>query len=344
MLNFVTLFDKNYLSRGLALLQSLKKHCKESFTLYILAMDEKVRDYFDTRENDNVVCFTVDDMIAYYPVLAKIKEERTRGEFCWTLSSFSIQYTIKYYNLDACTYLDSDLCFWSDPKLLLDEMGNASVFITEHNYSSDCDTAPLTGKYCVQFMCFKNNDDGNKVLEWWRNKCEEWCFNRMEDGKFGDQKYLDDWESRFEGIVYNCKNIGCGLAPWNCQKFNVVNDNKILYVEDKISKVKRKMIFYHFHNLHKLKNDRWSLSNYKLTSDVIKLYKIYICRLNYIEARLPIELRSKEDDIKDLKEKMKIPRSIYGGFKHIFYLFSRISEVEKNVLFFRNDVKKETIV
>lgn len=334
MLSFVTLFDKNYLSRGLVLLKSLKKNCRDIFTLYVLAMDDDVKKYFDSNSIKGVVCFSVEDMITYYPVLKKLRNERTRGEFCWTLSSFSIQYVLKVYNEDVCIYVDSDICFWSNPELLISEMGSSSVLITEHNYFYEYDTSYTRGKYCVQFMCFRNDQAGNEILEWWRSNCEEWCYDRIEENRFGDQKYLDDWENRFEGKVYNCKNLGCGLAPWNNQKYNLINIDGHYYVEDKISHVKNELVFYHFHNLHKLKNSKWSLSNYRLDSSIIPLYKKYIYRITNEENKLPEFLRSKEDDIKDLKEKLKLPRCIYGGFKYVFFLFKKISEVENNVISF----------
>ena len=90
--------------------------------------------------------------------------------------------------------MDADLYFYQDPQILIDEIPkNKSVLITQHNYYPKYDQSKTSGIYCVQFMYFKNDNEGMKVLKWWRDKCIEWCYNRFEDGKFGDQKYLDDW-------------------------------------------------------------------------------------------------------------------------------------------------------
>ncbi|HAA01379.1 MAG TPA: hypothetical protein DCD96_06995, partial [Flavobacteriales bacterium] len=91
--------------------------------------------------------------------------------------------------------------FYSDPEVLIREMGNNSVLITPHNYSPEYDNSSISGRYCVQFVCFKNTADGMAVLNWWKDSCIDWCFDRVEDGKFGDQKYLDEFSSRFSGVL-----------------------------------------------------------------------------------------------------------------------------------------------
>lgn len=294
MLNFVTLFDKNYMSRGLVLYNSLVKYCRNDFTLYVLGMDDVTTEYLRNFKNKNLIVISIPEIKKMYPVLERLEKERTRGEFNWTLSSFSIQYVIRQFNVDSCTYIDSDICFYNNPQILLDELGNKSVLITEHNYTPEYDQSATSGKYCVQFMYFKNNEDGNKVLEYWRSKCEEWCYNRMEDGKFGDQKYLDDWESRFEGIVYNCRNIGCGVAPWNIQKYEVFMDNGKIYVKDRISKVKRPLVFFHYHALAEINNKLWCFSQYKLNyAEKELLFRPYIRQLYEVENKYPNGLVSK---------------------------------------------------
>ena len=331
MLNFVTLFDKNYMSRGIVLYNSLKEHCKQDFTFYVLAMDEVTEKYLKSLNNVNLFVITVADIKKMYPVLIKLEKERTRGEFSWTLSSFSIQYCLRQFSLDLCTYVDSDICFYNDPQILLDEVGDKSVMITEHNYTPEYDQSATSGKFCVQFMYFKNNEDGNKVLEYWRSKCEEWCYNRMEDGKFGDQKYLDDWESRFEGIVYNCRNIGCGVAPWNVQKYDVSNENGVLYVTERITKIKKPIIFFHYHELAEVGERKWCLSHYHL-ADMEKelLFRPYIRSLFNVETNYPKGLVEKR--IKSIKISMyKKIRMFLGYIKRYSQYKEKVTQSQKNV-------------
>ena len=69
---------------------------------------------------------------------------------------------------------------------------------------------------------FRPRDErGIAALRWWHDRCVEWCYQRFEDGKFGDQKYLDDWPDRFAG-VHVVDHPGVGLAPWNVSRHELV--------------------------------------------------------------------------------------------------------------------------
>jgi hypothetical protein len=287
MLNFVTLFDKNYLSRALALYYSLIKH-NNDFVLFIIAMDAETNSFFMTQKYPKIRIIHLDQLETTYAELGLIRQERTWTEFCWTLSAYSIQYVIKKYNLDFCTYIDADIFFYNDPKILINEAGENSVIITEHRYTPEYDQTKTSGKYCVQFMYFRNDTNGQNILEWWRLQCKECCIGSPKNGKFGDQKYLDDWTSRFNK-VYVSTNIGCGVAPWNIQQYDLTIENNILFVQDKITKIKKPVIFYHFHGIKKcyeiFNKSTWLLARtYKIDVDVQeKIYKPYIMKLLQIE-------------------------------------------------------------
>ena len=69
------------------------------------------------------------------------------------------------------------------------------MLITEHRFSPHHDHSRTSGIYNVQFMTFRNDARGLAALRWWRAACLESCELNPEEGKCGDQKYLDDWSS-----------------------------------------------------------------------------------------------------------------------------------------------------
>ena len=294
MTNFSTLFDHNYLSRGLTLYESLKQSCSDKFCLYILATSNQAYKWLKNNPHEGIIAASLSDIKKAYPVLRRLEKERSRAEFNWTLSSFSIQYFLKNFNLESVTYLDADMYFYADPKLLFDELNGESVIITPHNYTPKYDQTATSGRYCVQFMYFNNDSAGNEVLEWWRGECEKCCCGTPTDGKFGDQKYLDDWLTRFAGKVHEEKHLGCGIAPWNIQQFDLIEKDRTYYVQNKITGQKERLVFYHYHGLKEMKNEQgehiWNLNkDYEYTDLIVeKIYKPYISKLEALNTKLPV--------------------------------------------------------
>lgn len=245
MINFCTLFDSNYLARGIVLYKSLIQ-TNTSFHLYVFAFDDKC---YETLLKQNYPHLTVISLKQFEDdELLKVKPTRSPAEYCWTCTPSIILYCIKKYDLPSCTYLDADMYFYSDPTVLIDEMGEKSVLISEHRYTKLYDQSKISGIYCVQFVCFKNTTDGMKVLRWWRNACIEWCYSYVEDGKFGDQKYLDTWPRDYD-CVHVLQHEGGGIAPWNIQQYFVVKENDQYFVINKKTKRKFQLVFIHYHGL-----------------------------------------------------------------------------------------------
>ena len=274
MLKFCTLFNSTYLSRGLAMYHSLEQHC-ESFHLYIVAFDDYCYDALTRLRLAQATIISLNDFENQR--LLAIKTERTAGEYCWTCASSTIKYCIEKYQLDHCTYVDADLLFFNDPSVLIDEMGGKSVLITEHRYTTCYDQSATSGIYCVQFMTFKNTTEGMEVLNWWVDACINWCFNRFEDGKFGDQKYLDDWTSRFD-CIHVLQHLGGGVAPWNIQQYQFKSKSKKIKGEELKTGKTFDLVFYHYHGFHYIRDNSYTLSCdiYKIDRNQVKhIYRPY---------------------------------------------------------------------
>jgi hypothetical protein len=283
MYNFCTLFDTYYLSRGLALYYSLEKNC-DNFHLFIFAFNDKC---YEVLKKINLPKATVISLKEFEDEeLLKVKPTRNIAEYCWTSTSSTILYVLEKYKVESCTYLDADLFFYSSPKPIFDEMADASILITEHRYSPRYNKEIKSGKYCVQFVTFKNDESGLKALRWWRERCIEWCYDRFEDGKFGDQLYLDDWTERFEG-VHVLQHPGGGLAAWNVQQYDFKKENGILFGIEKISGKKFEVIFYHFHYLRFYKNGEIELGRRTLSDEVLDyFYKPYVKYLDEMKKKI----------------------------------------------------------
>ena len=62
--------------------------------------------------------------------------------------------------------------------------------------------------------------------ESWRDECLKWCYSRVEDGKYGDQKYLEQFE-KLSNNVYVIQNRGL-LGSWDVSLYQL-KDSRLIY-------------------------------------------------------------------------------------------------------------------
>ena len=235
---YCTLFDRDFLFRGLALYESLQKHAGE-FTLWILCMDDTVHDVLSELALPHAELIRLSDFED--DALRAAKRTRNPLEYCWTCTPSVPLWVLRNHPArESVTYVDADLMFFSDPEPLFDELGDGSVSIIEHRYAPRWQhLVTQSGIYNVEYMTFRNDTRGLRVLEWWRERCIEWCHDRVEDGKVADQMYLDDWPQRFPGVVV-LEHPGAGLAPWNVEAHEFADGPEGVTVDG------RPLIFYHY--------------------------------------------------------------------------------------------------
>ncbi len=276
--HFVTLFDNNFLPMGLCLHASLMKH-GQPFHLWILCMDELVE------QNLRLLALPFVSLIPLAEVenarLLAVKPSRSRGEYCWTLTPFTPQFVFdREPGIERVTYLDADLLFFDKPNQLLDEFTASSkhVLITDHAYDPRYERsgrARRGGKFCVQFMTFRRTVEAARVMHWWQDRCLEWCYARAEDGKFGDQKYLDVWPELFSDEVHILLQKHKTLAPWNVKYMHGLYKGQLAPV------------FYHYQTLKIEGIDSLCLySGYNLGNSADLIYQTYVQYLRDAIRRL----------------------------------------------------------
>jgi hypothetical protein len=262
MEHYVTLFDSLFLPQGLALHSSLESHAG-SYTLWVLCMDEDAKTVLDKLNKPNLKVIALSEVET--PELLAVKPGRTKGEYCWTLTPFTPKIVFdRDESVQRVTYLDADVFFLQNVTPIFQEFEESgkAVLITDHGFAPECDQSAISGQFCVQFMTFIRNT-GEPVRTWWKEKCVEWCFAKPEDGKFGDQKYLDNWPDMFPDLVHVLSHLEWTLAPWNATRFP--------YSVGK---------FYHFHQLRIIDIEDVELGGFYLPNSLLDgVYKTYIITL-----------------------------------------------------------------
>jgi hypothetical protein len=272
--HFCTYFDRNYLSRGLALYHSLRRHCRRPFLLWILCFDDESYAVLRRLDLAGIRPIRRRDFEAGDSELAAARADRNLVEYYWTCTPSLPLYLFNHHSdIELITYLDADLFFFGDPLPIYDEFAGQSILIHAHRYAPEYayneDTA---GIFNVGLMAFRRDAAGLECLRWWRARCNEWCYARHEDGKFGDQKYLDDWPERFPR-VHVLQHPGAGLAPWNIGRYRLSFRGADIRVDG------FPLIFFHFHAL-KLQS-RWlimpSCEGYRIPGSVMAgIYAPYL--------------------------------------------------------------------
>ena len=216
---FCTYFDHNYLVFGMTLFDSLVRSGID-FELFVLTLSDECYSRLENADA-RIIPVRLQELEKYDSELAQCRFDRSRIEYIFTLSPCLPLFLFeKFPHIDILTYLDSDLYFFESPEVLYQELGEKSLYIIEHRFSPEHRyRAEMYGRFNMAFQIYRKNETGIACLKKWRKECLEWCYDRVEDGKFADQKYLDSWPECFPQEVVVSQNNGANLAPWNIDNY-----------------------------------------------------------------------------------------------------------------------------
>ena len=276
--NYTTLFDKTYLYKGMALIDSIRL-TNQRHRIHVLALDAETYAALRPQWWEGSVTSLADVADAE---LQDARRTRTHQEFCWLLMSWWLSRCVQDAKHDSVTSaLDADSFFFSDPQPVFDEIGEASIALVPHRIVPER-AADFTenGFYNANFVYVRHNAMGRQFAEEWRDLCLEWCYYKTEDGKFADQGHLDTLAKKFR--VFDIQHPGLNLAPWSAGQYAYSIESgdgrgykgkALKTLPPRVFVDGQELILYHFHEL--LHDERGAITQ-KTHWDVPPLVEQYV--------------------------------------------------------------------
>lgn len=251
MRHYCTYFDSAYAPRGLAMMASILRFTPDA-RFHALCLDETAHRIVRERQ-PAAVPIRLAELEAFDPGLAAVKPRRTLVEYYFTCTPCLPRYVLAGApDAGMVTYLDADLFFYRSPELVFEEIGDASVAIVPHRFAPASAHREPYGLYNVAWVTWRDDAEGRRCLEDYRTDCLAWCHDRLEQGRFADQKYLDVWPDRYRG-VHALAGKGMNLALWNVDSYRLSGDPNAPMVDDD------PLVFMHFHGVKHLGPGTWDM-------------------------------------------------------------------------------------
>jgi len=235
---YCTYFDHNYLSRGIVMFESLRRFEPDT-PIYVLALSDLCESMLRELALTNVEIIPLAVLESAYPELVAVKPTRRTIEYYFTLSPFLPHYLFSRTEADRITYIDGDLYFFTSPVPVRQSLGNASVAITPHRFSFEFRNHVQYGLFNVAWITYRRCDEALNCLNAYKADCIAWCYDRVEDGRFGDQKYLDTWPDRYPSLKI-IAHKGVNVANWNIHNHIIRLKNDVVMIDDD------PLVFFHF--------------------------------------------------------------------------------------------------
>ncbi len=250
----------NYFPKARVLSTTLKKfHPDWKFCMLVSEdVDEQTRAKMLSYEDiDEVISY--DQLIITDGFATKLNDTEFKQwcfkhaivEFCTAVKGSALKFLLNKPDCEAAFYFDPDIAIFDDLTQLTDHFKNGkSILLTPHltdiekTYDAvwDNEISILRhGIYNLGFIGIKNDANGHKLAQWWKDRLDMYCYADIPNGVFTDQSWCDMVPATFDG-VHVLRTPQYNVSTWNLNhRFVDGNDLDNLFVNKDF-----KLCFYHF--------------------------------------------------------------------------------------------------
>ena len=256
---FFTIATRNYFHYARALAASLKQHHGETErVLAVVDAQSDTIDLADLPEFDRVIGF--DQLGLPSPEAFSFRYDAMELSTAVKPFLFSKLLAEGY---DRLVYLDPDIQVYRPLTEVFTILDNgASTVLTPHSLSPvlhnqrpNDKTFLQCGAYNLGFMALADTPQTRAALQWWQTCTEHGCVsNRLSEGLFADQKYIDLWPS-YCADTHILRDPSYNVAYWN------LDTRDIVAVDGGYQVAGRPLAFFHFSGI--VPGDRTILSRHQ---------------------------------------------------------------------------------
>lgn len=249
---YCTVLNVPFVPRAVTLQKSIGSRCPDAVFFYYCVDDATAA---QLRALDPPNARVIAPAAYETEELRRLKTTLKTSEYCWTCKPVVLRHALEHDNAsDWAVWLDADMFVFGDLDAAFADLGDANVALTPHAFSLPefKHHEPVVGKFNAGCVGFRNSPQGRAALDWWLARCLEGCPAAPVDGRYADQKYLDEIPLRFVGTA--TLHAGVNAAPWNI--FGQALESR----EGRVYVAGRPLLLYHFQGLRVIR--RWMFDLY----------------------------------------------------------------------------------
>lgn len=235
-----TICSQNYFAQALTLKESFMRYNSADFKFFLADIP---------LENSDFIC--LDD--EWIPKWRSMAFKYNITEFNTSIKPFCFSYLFKK-GYDKVIYLDPDIFITDSLNEIWKGLDSKSIIFTPHICDISIEESKeyreremLQDGICnLGFCAIKNDEVGTCIVEWWKNRLQNQCFNEKEEGLFTDQKWMMFIPVFFPNHVLISHNFGLNVAVWNLheRQLEVIDDK--YFIRRKKNGILTPLIFFHF--------------------------------------------------------------------------------------------------
>jgi hypothetical protein len=221
-----TSFSLSYLSRARVLAASLRKQHPD-WTLWAIVADIPPEGFVleEGADFDRVVWAS--DLFGDLGPAWFFQHDVV--EICTAVKGRAAQMILGSGSCTRLIYFDPDIAVFSDLGSILEALDVHSTVVTPHQLTPETDDIAIRdnevaslhyGTFNLGFLGLANDARARKVVDWWADRLERWCHDRLDIGVFVDQKWFNLVPGFFDGVGI-LRHPGMNVASWNISQRHV---------------------------------------------------------------------------------------------------------------------------